>query len=139
MHAIARCAETALRTSPHPALLLGELVELIATSVDRGLTPARLRTILEAHPDAFRILEAWQGPWRSRESGVREVSTEAWVVAIAGPGGAPDTPRTALRLRESVRWLGHGVDPRSRLEVSRWYAIALAERSAREAVARRAA
>ena len=50
----------------HPALLLGELVELIATSVDRGLTAARLRTILEDHPDTFRILEAWQGPWRSR-------------------------------------------------------------------------
>jgi hypothetical protein len=139
MHAIARCAETALRSSPHPALLLGELVELIAKSVDRGLTPARLRTILEDHPDTFRILEAWQGPWRSREPAVREAHTEAWVVAIAGPGSPSDTAGTALRLRESVRWLGRGVDPRSRLEVSRWYAIALAERSAREAVARRAA
>jgi hypothetical protein len=45
----------------------------------------------------------------------------------------------AAKLRETVRWLGRGVDPRSAREVSRWYAIALAERALREAVAKRAA
>jgi hypothetical protein len=38
-----------------------------------------------------------------------------------------------------VRWLGRGIDPRSPHDVSRWYAIALAERAVRAAVARRAA
>jgi hypothetical protein len=42
-------------------------------------------------------------------------------------------------LRESVRWIGRSVDGRSTLEVGRWYAIALAEREARRALARRAA
>jgi hypothetical protein len=41
-----------------------------------------------------------------------------------------------MRLRESVRWLGRGVDGRSALEVSRWYAITLAERDARAALVR---
>jgi hypothetical protein len=45
----------------------------------------------------------------------------------------------AVKLRESVRWLGRGIDPRSPREVSRWYAIALAERALREAVLKRAA
>ncbi len=64
---------------------------------------------------------------------------DTWVVAVQGPDTPPDAPRAAVRLRESVRWVALGMDARSRIEVSRWYAIALAERAAREAVTRRAA
>jgi len=69
----------------------------------------------------------------------------AWEVAITDPADPPDgtrgarRPPVAMRLRESVRWLGRGIDDRSRLDVSRWYAIVMAERDAREAIARRAA
>ncbi len=137
MDIIATRAEVALHAHPHPALTLSELVDLIAEQVDRGLTPPRLRVILEGHPEHFRIIEPWHGPWRTQADG--EGAGQAWVVSVTCPDSPPDTPHTALRLRESVRWLGLGVDARSRMEVSRWHAIALAERATREAVVRRAA
>jgi len=139
MNDIARCAEVVLNLHAHPALRLCELVEIVAEKIDRGLTAARLRVILEDHPTHFRILEPWHGPWRPRGPAVQEASEQAWVVGVGDPGRPPETPQTAMRLRESVRWLGRGMDPRSRMEVSRWYAIALAERATREAVVRRAA
>lgn len=138
MNAVARCAEVALRAHPHPTLRLSELVDLVAELVDRGLTAPRLRAILEDHPERFRIIEPWRGPWRPRVQAVQEGIAQAWVVAVSDPGDRPGAPRTALRLRESVRWLGRGLDPRSRMDVSRWYAIVLAERATREAVVRRA-
>ncbi len=137
---IASCAEDALRAHQHPALRLSELVDLVAERIDRGLDAARLRVLLEEHPERFRVLDPWCGPWRlpTQERGLARPG-DAWVVIVTDPGDPPDTSPTALRLRESVRWLGRGVDPRSPTEVSRWYAIVLAERAAREAVARRAA
>lgn len=140
MNPIAICAEQELRAHTHPALRLFELVDLVAERIDRSLDAARLRAVLEEHPDRFRVLEPWCGPWRpgTPDHGPRKAG-EAWVVGITDPGNAPDAPQAALKLRESVRWLGRGVDPRSSIEVSRWYAIVLAERAAREAVVRRAA
>lgn len=140
MNPIAICAESTLRAHTHPALRLSELLALVAPRIDRGLDATRLRAVLEEHPDRFRVLEPWTGPWRpgAFEPGARN-SGEAWVVAITDPGEPPEGPRAALKLRESVRWLSLGVDPRSNTEVSRWYAIVLAERAVREAVARRAA
>lgn len=139
MNPIAICAESTLRAHTHPALRLSELVSLVAPRIDRGLDDTRLRTVLEKHPDRFRVLEPWTGPWRAGASTEGSRSGEAWVVAIADPEDPPEGPRTALKLRESVRWLSRGVDPRSTREVSRWYAIVLAERAVRSAVARRAA
>lgn len=144
MNPVAICAERVLRAHDHPALLLSELVELIAPRIDRGLDAARLRALLEEHPERFRVIEPWSGPWRPGGPGGPGTGTgterrEAWVVAITEPELPPDAPHAALRLRESVRWLTRGVDPRSRADVSRWYAIVLAERAARAAVVRRAA
>lgn len=171
MNPIAAHAESALHNAPHPALRLTELLELVSRRAGRSLTLERLRTALEDHPDRFRILESWSGPWRVREESERtrrrpdrvraasgragegfsrareldgrDAATvekgDAWVVAVEGPDTPPDAPRPAVRLRESVRWVALGLDGRSRIEVSRWYAIALAERATREAVARRAA
>jgi hypothetical protein len=142
MNPIAVCAESALRQHPHPALRLSELVELVAERMDRTLDESLLRVVLESHPDRFRILDPWRGPWRAA---VTHACGEArrrdtWVVAVDDPSQPPDHHGpAALKLRESVRWLGRGIDPRSPREVSRWYAIALAERAVREAVARRAA
>lgn len=135
MNTIASHAESVLHAAPHPALRLSELLELLADRAGRSITIERLRHSLENHPDRFRILEAWEGPWRVREG----AGSDAWVVAVESPETPPDEPPPALRLRESVRWLALGMDGRSRMEVSRWYAIALAERAAREVVARRAA
>ena len=140
MNPIVHCAEQALRSHTHPALRLSELVELIAARVDRGLDARRLRAVLEEHPERFRLLEPWSGPWRS--DGVERrprADQDAWVVVVTDPEHPPDAPRSALKLRESVRWLTRGVDQRSAVDVSRWYAIVLAERAVREAVARRAA
>jgi hypothetical protein len=137
---IASCADQALRSHTHPALKLSELVDIVARRVDRGLDARRLRAILEEYPERFRLLEPWSGPWRPDEAPrVPQQPEEAWVVAVGDPDEPPDTPRSALKLRESVRWLARGIDERSAVDVSRWYAIVLAERAAREAVARRAA
>jgi len=140
MNIIAFHAEAALHAHPSPALRLFELVDLIAADIDRSLTVERLRAILEDHPERFRILEAWQTRW-SEPLGDPAVSVagRAWVVAASDPERPPSGPRAAIRLRESVRWLGRCVDDRSPLEVSRWYAIAMAERDARAALVRRAA
>lgn len=146
MNPIAVRAEHALGQHAHSALRLSELVELIGEGIDRALDAHRLRAILEGHPDRFRILDPWRGPWRTLEApeggpkGAGAPRLDVWVVGIDYPIDRPDAPRGASqKLRESVRWLGRGIDPRSPSEVSRWYGIALAERAVRVAVARPAA
>ena len=141
MDPIATCAERTLRRSPHPALKMSELLESVAELVDRTLDAGRLRAILEAHPDRFRILEpcygSWHGPERSMVA--RERLVDAWIVSVADPDGPPDgAGPAAATLRESVRWLARSVDARSRMEVDRWNALALAERASRETVSRAA-
>lgn len=141
MNPIAHFAEQALREHPHPALRLSELVELISARVDRTLDADRLRAELERYPDCFRVLDPWRGPWRTlrRAHAARERARDVWVVAVRDPGGGVAPAGAALKLRESVRWLGRGVDPRSPREVCRWHAVVLSERAARTALARRAA
>lgn len=143
MDPIVACAERILRRSPHPALKLSELREAVADLVDRTLDAKRLRAVLERHPERFRVLEPSRGPWRSVPESGRSgapARIEPWVVAVGDPEPPPDgAGPTALKLRESVRWLGRGVDTRSPAEVSRWYAIAMSEREVRRAVVRRAA
>ena len=141
MHPIAAFAENTLRAHSHPALRLRELVDLVAQRVDRSLDGARLRAILDAYPDRFRILDPWRGPWRSVLSDDPDdpPMADVWVVAVAPPDHPPGGPPVAVKLRETVRWLGRGIDPRAPREGSRWYAIALAERALREAVVKRAA
>jgi hypothetical protein len=155
MDALARAAEEILTAHPHPALRLGELLDLVAERMDRGLRHDRLRCALEAEPTRFRLIESWRTRWPTlaREAGA---PGDAWVVATAAEGRDAPAPRGARAtgaarpaegrgenasrmLRESVRWIGRSVDGRSTLEVGRWYAIALAEREARRALARRAA
>lgn len=142
MDPIATCAERTLRRSMHPALKLSELVESVSDILDRTLDAGRLRAILEAHPDRFRILEPWDGAWRAARGHLmaREGASEAWVVAVSDPDEPPDgAGPAAVTLRESVRWLARAVDTRSRDDVGRWHAIAVAERTARSALERRAA
>jgi hypothetical protein len=142
MDPIATCAELALRRSPHPALKMSELLESVAEVVDRTLSAGRLRAILEAHPERFTILEPWNGAWAAPAGALlaREGTRDAWVVSITDPDGPPDDAGPmAATLRESVRWLARSVDTRSRAEVDRWYAIAIAERSARGGGGRKAA
>ncbi len=142
MDPIAECAERALHDHPHPALRLSELVELVAERMDRSLDGARLRALLESHPERFRVLDPWRGPWRfpSHRGGDHDRPRDVWVVGVGEPGDRPDpSGGAALKLRESVRWLARGVDARSPQEVSRWYAFALAERALREVMEQRAA
>jgi hypothetical protein len=142
MDPIATCAERTLRRSMHPALKLSELVESVSEMLDRTLDAARLRAILETHPDRFRILEPWGSPWPAPGGALmaRERAGDAWVVAISDPDEPPDgAGPAAVVLRESVRWLARAVDTRSRDDVGRWHAIAMAERTARRALERRAA
>jgi len=136
MDPIATCAERTLHRSAHPALKLSELVESVSEAIDRTLDAGRLRAILEAHPERFRIFEPYDGPWLVREG----ADADAWVVSIGAPEGPPDDAGpAAATLRESVRWLARAVDTRSRQEVGRWSALAAAERDARRALLRRAA
>jgi len=142
MNPLASHAEAALHRAPHPALRLTELLRLVVERTGPSVTLRRLRTALESRPDRFRILEAWESRWRVRESAPAAEepgARDAWVIAVSSPDDPPDAPPSAVRLRESVRWVALALDGRSRIEASRWYAIALAEREIRTAVARRAA
>jgi len=149
MNPIAACAAAVLESHPHPALRLAELLAPVADRVDRTLTSGRLRSALDEHPDRFKLLDPWRGPWRSDPSGggapddperQRDPLGDVWVVLLTEPTAPPAGAKApAATLRESVRWLARTVDPRSGVDVSRWYAIALTERATRQAVARRAA
>jgi hypothetical protein len=138
MNEVADCAEQILRSSPHPALRLSELHPMVAELVDRGLTLPRLRAILEGDTNRFRILDSSNGPWRVAAPHA-EPGSHVWVVGLSDPEPVPGHRRAVFRLRENVRWLARGIDERSPVDVSRWYAIALSERAARAALARRAA
>ena len=83
MNPIVTHAADLLHAHVHPALRLAELAELVAERFDRRMDGLRLRTLLEGHPDRFRILEPYGGPWRVPEAGGRPMADEAWVVAIA--------------------------------------------------------
>jgi hypothetical protein len=141
MNAIAAAAEQVLRAHPHPALRLVELVELLAERVDRSLDASKLRSALEGHPDRFRILDPWRGPWRAAgyEADGQPPDRDVWVVSVEDPGPPPIDPGPALKLRESVRWLARSVDPRSAGDVIRWHVIAISEREMRETLTKRAA
>ena len=141
MNPIAAFAESTLRQHAHPALRLGELVALVAERVDRTLDCARLRAVLEGYPERFRLLDPWRGAWRAARGPHAGPPSplDVWVVAVGEPGDPPGGAPAAFKLRESVRWLGRGIDAGSPNDVSRWYAIALSERAVREAVVRRAA
>ncbi|MDZ7780287.1 MAG: hypothetical protein U5R14_10210 [Gemmatimonadota bacterium] len=157
MNPIATHTAAFMESHPHPALRLGELLPPMADRVDRSLTLLRLREALSEHPETFRILDPWKGPWRtvvpapsevtgvgagheSRHGGHGDPAGDVWVVLLADPSGDPGPAGGAqLTLRESVRWLARCIDARSPLSVSRWYAIALAERESRRALTRRVA
>ena len=144
MDRIAQAAQDVLLGHPHPALRLAELLEVLTEHVDRTLNEERLRRSLEGHPGHFRILEAWRRRWptiagesdSTRPGVARPDQRGAWVIAVNGAPEPPERSTSGVRLRESVRWLGRGLDDRSRLAVGRWYAIAVAERDARRVIAR---
>lgn len=114
----------------------------MGATVDRSLTAGRLRPILERHPESFRVLDALPGTWRASandpEGGSEMQYTWVVVLGLPQPADREDEPlpsfRTALRMRESVRWLARGLDGRSRVDSTRWDVIARAERATREIV-----
>ncbi len=143
MNEIVRQAEAALRRHAAPALRLRELLRLVRTRTsDRTLDARLLLTLLEEHPDRFRVLDPWQGPWRlagiAGDTG--EGAEDPWVVLVTDPGEQDlADPRLAARLRESVRWMARGIDPRARRELIRWHAMMIAAEDARALLVRRAA
>lgn len=136
MHPIVQRAEILLQSHAHPTLQLRELLEILRRDVDQTLTGPRLRSLINEHPDRFRVLESWYGGWRQIASGTEPVT---WVIAVGASPPPPGGDAPGHLLRESVRWLGCGLDTRSRTDASRWYAIALTERATRKAFLRRAA
>jgi succinate dehydrogenase/fumarate reductase flavoprotein subunit len=140
MNPIVDHAERIMRDHLHPALRLSELRTLVAARADANLDADRLRTLLEARPDTFRLLDPWRGPWRSTRPSEHDALLDPWVVMIDDPGDGTHHRRSmSAKMRASIRWLARGVDRRSAHEVSRWYAIALAERATRAVIGRRAA
>ena len=107
MNPIIECAERILLEHPHPALRLTELHELLTQRFDRSLEQSRLRGMLEEHQKVFRVLDPWHGPWRSPEQPRTALHvSDPWVVIVTHPDGADPSQRpTALKLRDSVRWL----------------------------------
>ena len=140
MDPLVQAAEDALLMHPHPALRLQELTRLLTARIDRSLTEERLRTVLDGHPQRFRVLDAWRGQ-RSAPTGARSgpaTRPDAWVVALGdGPDRACGARAPDVRLRESVRWFARAMDGRSILAAGRWYAVVMEEREARPLVGRR--
>lgn len=132
MNPVVACAETALRQHPDPAVRLTELLRSVAPITDRNLTVARLRSILEDHPDRFRILDSWDSRWLEPES--RVPMERAWVVSLSPGTDPPDGEPHARLLRESFRSISRDLDGRSRVALSRWSALRRGEREARQAV-----
>lgn len=141
MDSIASRAAAVLARHPAPALRLTSLLELLDRDGPRLYVNAEaLRRILERYPHTFRFLDPWRGPWgqtRDRADG-GPGSGEPWVVIVRDPGGGVSPPPGLVKMRESVRWLAAGVDPRSPLQVARAHGLVLAEGEARD-VLRRAA
>ena len=141
MESILTAAETILHHHPAPALRIRHLLRrLVASGAHRRLTADRLRTLLARDPGRFRVLEVWTGPWRALRgpSAPGELAHDCWIAAI-GPAPRPPGPRVTGRMRESVRWLAHRLDPRYRHEVLRWHRLVLAEEATRGALGRGAA
>ncbi len=137
METLATVAEAVLRRHAAPALRLTELLDHVRSDTGvRALPSERLRTVLESHPDHFRLLNPWRGPWRFvRSDPAHGLRIEPWVLLVADPGdqGAEEATGSAAerRMRESVRWLGITLDIGSGKAVTRWHTIAVAERQAR--------
>jgi hypothetical protein len=144
MDALARSADTILRSQVAPALRLTELLERVRVDTGvRTLDADRLRAALELRPDRFRLLDPWRGPWRFVRSGpTRPHVGEPWVVVVGDPGdqgGAQDTrSNVERRLSASVRWLGASVDARSGRALTRWHRMVVAESAVRDVLAKKA-
>lgn len=124
MENVLGAAEQILRNSGAPALRLGLLATELRNSLG-SLAPAgpRLRTLLEGHPDRFRVLDPWRGPWRRLGEAHAPGEADPWVVAVrdlgdtgACSGGHP----LARQVRENLRWLALNVDPSSPASIIRW-------------------
>ena len=127
MEHILSAAEQILRNSGAPALRLGLLAaELRGALGGAALDAARLRTLLEGHPDRFRVLDPWRGPWRLIGEAHPPGQAEPWVVAVRDLGdtaGCDGGWPLSRRVRESVRWLALNVDPCSPRSILRWQGI----------------
>ena len=138
MDPIVSHAEAVLRRHPAPALKLSELAELLKSDLPRAtLDLTVLRHRLERHPETFRFLDPWRGPWRhTREQIPGDLgAAEPWVLVVADPGAdGVGSSHPSRMMRESVRWIARSVDPRSAREVSRLHGIVLEERGARGAL-----
>lgn len=143
METILSAAEQILQHSGAPALRLSRLLEeLHGTLGARHLDAQGLMALLSRHPDRFRVLDPWRGPWRfvPEHGGDRQEGAGPWVVAVRddGVGAHPGAGRMARRLRESVRWLALSVDPGSPRSVARWRGHLLEALAAQEDVRRAA-
>jgi hypothetical protein len=129
-------AEAALRRSAAPALRLGELLCHVRSETrDLSLNRERLLRGLRAHPDLFRILDPWRGPWRfirEHDAWSSRTDLDPWVLTVSDPAVGDGAGRPAVRrMRSCVRWLATGIDARSPRALARWSRLALAADEAR--------
>lgn len=138
MDPIVADAADILRRHPAPGLPLRTLLELLVRGGGAsGVDAARLRMLLEARPDRFRVLDPWRGPLSVLAPALGAVGGDgdAWVAVLDDPEAmeAPG-PRVALRVRESVRWLARAVDGRATRELARWQRLLHVESATRVAL-----
>lgn len=126
MEYVLSAAEQILQNAGVPALRISHLLrEIQASTPGTGALDAlRLRTLLEASPERFRVLDPWRGPWRlvARVGPEESGEQEPWVVAVRdhGDGAARDGHRIVRRLHDTVRWLALSLDPLSARSMVRW-------------------
>lgn len=138
MEYVLSAAEQILRNAGVPALRISRLLREIQASTPgtRTLDTSGLRTLLEASPDRFRVLDPWRGPWRlvATSDGEGADAHEPWVVVVRdhGDGAAAGGHRVVRRLHGSVRWLALNLDPLSARSVVRWNGLLLEALSAED-------
>jgi hypothetical protein len=111
---------------------------MLAEPIDRRLTAARVRAVLEAHPERFRIIDPLHLRWPGIADETGAGDDDAWVLSIVERRGPGCGSSTTTRLRDSIRWMGRGVDGRSGLEVARWTTVMHAHGAARASLERTA-
>ncbi len=90
--------------------------ELLRRRPAIALSVEKLRRLAGESQDRLRFLQV---KLDRLEEGADPPLLESWVV-LADPGDAPDRPRLARTLWESLAALALDLDPSSRVEVCRW-------------------
>lgn len=123
MRCIDEAVEDILQRRPLGALPLAQLVEALRASARVADHEGDVQRALSAHPDRFRIVDPYRGPWRIRPEGGEQRRPGVWVVGLEDPPSAPLSTRLERVVVACVRTLAVALDQGSFTAGARWLAI----------------